>query len=349
MKLVEYQGKELFQKYGIAVPRSVLVDQPIDDVALQFPLVLKSQVVSGDRKMKGGIVFIENKEALFGELSKLFLQKIDGNLPKKILIEERVDSARELYMSFSYDTDRRVPVCAFSETGGSGVSSARIFPLEFKDSTWTLPYNEFPAGVKKVAQSLLDVFINERALLVEVNPLFELKDGEVIAGDAKVLLDDAIVDPKMRPFLDLGGDIAILASGGGASLVNLDALMKHGGRPANYTEYSGNPPAAVVEELIIKVLSRPGLKGCWVIGGTANFTDIYETMLGFVQGLRNIHPQPTYPIVIRRDGPRRKEAFDMLREVKKNEGYDFHLYGPEIPMSESAKIMVERAYGHSGH
>lgn len=120
--------------------------------------------------------------------------------------------------------------------------------------------------------------------------------------------------------------------------------MHHGGNPANYVEYSGNPPASVVEELTIKVLSRPGLKGCWVVGGTANFTDIYETMLGFVQGLRKIQPKPSYPIVIRRDGPRQKEAFAMLKEVAEKEGYDFHLFGPETPMSESARIMVQFAY-----
>ena len=64
-------------------------------------------------------------------------------------------------------------------------------------------------------------------------------------------------------------------------------------------------------------------------------------MLGFVQGLRKVSPKPTYPIVIRRDGPRQKEAFAMLKEVAEKEGYDFHLYGPETAMSESARIMVQ--------
>ncbi|MBI2003025.1 MAG: hypothetical protein HYS76_00360, partial [Candidatus Wildermuthbacteria bacterium] len=181
----------------------------------------------------------------------------------------------------------------------------------------------------------------------EINPVFQLEDGRCLAGDAKVILDDALARPGYRPFVDLQGDIAVLASGGGASLVNIDALMHFGGRPANYVEYSGNPPASVVDELTMRVLSKPGLKGCWVVGGTANFTDIYETMLGFVQGLRKVRPKPSFPIVIRRDGPRQQEAFLMLKEVGEKEGYDFHVFGPETSMSESARIVVELSYEHS--
>src|SRR5690606_16219520 len=113
-----------------------------------------------------------------------------------------------------------------------------------------------------------------------------------------------------------------------------------GGRPANYTEYSGNPPREVVAELTKRVLSRNGLKGCWVVGGTANFTDIFETLSGFIDGLRSIKPKPTYPIVIRRDGPRQEEAWAMLKKIGEKEGYDFHLFGRETDMAESARIMA---------
>ncbi|MBI4123032.1 MAG: hypothetical protein HY458_01555 [Parcubacteria group bacterium] len=341
MKLLEYQGKELFQKYGITVPTSALVENPAAEIPLRFPVVLKSQVLSGNRKKKGGIKIVERKEDCFKKLEELFTREIDGELPQKILVEEKVSFIKEWYASLSYDTDQRMPALAVSEKGGAGIEAAEIFPLEFTRDSWQLPAKSFPLLMQRVLNSLLELFQKEYALLAEINPLFELADGSFIAGDAKIILDDNVVNPADRPYLDLPGDIAILASGGGASLLNLDILMHHGGNPANYVEYSGNPPAAVVEELTIKVLSRPGLKGCWVVGGTANFTDIYETLLGFVQGLRKISPKPTYPIVIRRDGPRQKEAFAMLKEVAEKEGYDFHLYGPETAMSESARILVE--------
>ncbi|MBI2065880.1 MAG: hypothetical protein HYT68_02330 [Candidatus Zambryskibacteria bacterium] len=182
------------------------------------------------------------------------------------------------------------------------------------------PSEDFNALVK-IIQKLWKLFISEYALIAEINPLFKVADGEFIAGDAKVILDDEKLNPGERRFIELGGDIAILASGGGASLLNIDALLRFGGKPANYTEYSGNPPAELVKDLTKRVLDRRGLKGCWVIGGTANFTDIYETMRGFAEGLKEIKPKPKYPIVIRRDGPRQEEAFLMLRELAQEQAY----------------------------
>lgn len=351
MKLLEYQGKELFQKYGITIPNAVLLHAPDEAVPLQFPVILKSQVPAGDRKKKGGILRVDQRELLQEKLRELFAKPIDGILPEAVLAEEMVPFKQELYLSISYDTDSRSPVLAVSSQGGSGIETAKLFPVDalLGASGQFLQESLAQAGiveqtVAQTALSLWELFQKEKVLLAEINPLFVTDEGTCVAGDSKVILDDNVANPGDRPFLDLPGDIAILASGGGASLLNLDILMHYGGNPANYVEYSGNPPAAVVEELTIKVLSRPGLKGCWVVGGTANFTDIYETLLGFVQGLRRVSPKPTYPIVIRRDGPRQKEAFAMLSEVAEKEGYDFHLYGPETPMSESARIMVQLTY-----
>jgi succinyl-CoA synthetase beta subunit len=346
MKLLEHQGKELFGKYGIATPKGELVFRGQGKISLSYPIVLKSQILSGNRREKGGIVSVERAEYFLQEADALFQKEIDGVFPQVILAEERVEALKEWYISLSYDTDARGPVLALSDKGGSGIQEAETQPLLWEEGRWELPQLRFPA-LTGIAQSLLELFLNENALLAEINPLFELAGDRFVAGDAKVILDDNVVDPSFRPFLDLPGDIAILASGGGASLINLDALILVGGKPANYVEYSGNPPASVVEELTIKALSRPGLKGCWTVGGTANFTDIFETMSGFVEGLRKIEPKPTYPIVVRRDGPRQKEAFEMLQKVAREEGFDLHVYGPETPMSESAKIMVQLAYGNS--
>lgn len=144
-------------------------------------------------------------------------------------------------------------------------------------------------------------------------------------------------------YYDLDGDIAILASGGGASLTCMDALLGYGGKPANYTEYSGNPPPEKVAKLTQITLSKPGLCGAWIIGGTANFTDVYETMRGFIQGVLALEKKQDYPIVIRRAGPRDKEAFEMLHKFATEHGLDIHCYGEETPITVSAKIMAELA------
>lgn len=146
-------------------------------------------------------------------------------------------------------------------------------------------------------------------------------------------------------YFDLDGDIAILSSGGGVSLTSMDALITAGGKPANFTEYSGNPPKEKVVKLTKIVLNKPNIHGLWVVGTVAaNFTDIYETLSGLVEGLREaekeLNTKFDFPIVIRRGGPRDKEAFEMLRQVK---DFNLTLQGEEVSISQSAKIMAELA------
>ncbi len=222
-------------------------------------------------------------------------------------------------------------------------------------------------------------FVQYDMRLLEFNP-FIISEEQVIALDCNIALDDAAFGRQrfqfplrkgFRPltdreraaqeidkddyrgvagksYLDLDGDIAVLASGGGASLTAMDALISYGGRPANYAEYSGNPPAEKVMKLTQITLSKPGLSGCWVVGGTANFTDIYETLRGFIAGLSNVQPRPRYPIVIRRAGPRDKEAFALVRRFAAEHGFDITLLDEKTPITESARVMVERAARYRG-
>lgn len=354
MKLAEYQGKQLFRKYGIAVPQNVLLSKPTKKLGVNLPCVIKAQVHSGNRNSSGGIIMARTIKAAQKGIQKLLGNHINGERVKEVLVEEKIAAASEYYISFSYDTDSQGPVFSCSINGGSGIRKAKIFPIDIvlgvqsffirdalKEARFT--QKDFNA-LTPVILNLWSLFIHEYALLAEINPLFKTKEGTFIAGDAKLVIDDEKARPAQRRLLEMAGDIAILASGGGASLLNIDALIASGGKPANYTEYSGNPKGEVVKELTKRVLSRPGLKGCWVVGGTANFTDIYETMRGFIAGLEEVTPKPTYPIVIRRDGPRQKEAFAMLEEVGKKEGYQFYLFGSETPMAQTAKIMTKLAY-----
>lgn len=348
MKLSEHEGKALLRKYGIATPQYELLDRGTEGVSLAYPVVLKSQVPAGDRMAKGGIIIIKKKEDLIENIRALFDHAIDGHLPDSVLAEEFIVSKSELYVSFSYSTEHRTPVLALNHKGGTGVHDAVIIPFSILDELSDTFFSDALTQAKiapapeviVLLRALWKLFREEGVFVAEINPLFVLADGRGIAGDAKMVTDDALSGSFERPFITLGGDIAVIASGGGASMLNIDILMRSGGKPANYVEYSGNPPAALVEELTMQVLSQPNLRGAWVIGGTANFTDIYETMSGFVAGLRRMTPKPTYPIVIRRDGPRQEEARAMLMEVAANEGYDMHVFGSEISMAESANKLI---------
>jgi succinyl-CoA synthetase beta subunit len=143
-----------------------------------------------------------------------------------------------------------------------------------------------------------------------------------------------------RTLLELDGDIAFLSSGGGASITCLDALLTYGGRPANFAEYSGNPERSKVYALAKLVLSKPGLKGLWVVGPTANFTDVYETLGGIMDAI--IELKPAFPIVIRRAGPRDVEAKALVEQVAKDHSLDMVFFGEEMPMTESARVLLDK-------
>lgn len=356
MKLPEFEGKSLFRRYGIPTPQGVVLEGKYSHVSgFNPPYAVKAQTLSGMRRQERGIVFVAANSRLRYAVEAMRSRKIGGEAVKKVLVEEKINPIAEYYVSLSYDADTRSPALALSTRGGSGIKKAKVFKIDIMLGAPSfflrsaLLDSGFPkedlGGVSSIVQNLWELFIKEYALLAEINPLFKTKEGKFIAGDAKIILDDEKVKAGDRRLISMEGDIAVMASGGGASMLNIDALLYHGGRPANYAEYSGNPPAQVVKELTRNVLNRKKLKGCWVVGGVANFTDIFETMRGFVEGLREVRPKPIYPIVIRRDGPRQKEAFEMLKEVAQKEKYNFHLFGSETPMEESAKIMTQLAYG----
>lgn len=360
MDCLEHEGKALFERYGIAIPRGAVLSDAETEIEIfrTSPVVVKAQVHVGGRGRVGGIRVCASEHDARDVIRRYLGSTIAGEHVARVLIEEHISAIAEYYVSFSYDTATRSPALAVSARGGVGVVDATLISIDARigitDAAIAscLAREALPmahrAPVTEAIQKLWRCFDKERLLLAEVNPLFITHDGRCIAGDAKVVLDDDVVQPNERRFLSLGGDIAVLASGGGASLLNIDALLAHGGRPANYTEYSGNPSAEVVRELTVRVLSQSGIRGCWAVGGTANFTDIYETMCGFVDGLRRVTPKPTYPIVVRRDGPRQAEAFAMLREIAEREGYQLYMFGSETPMEESARLMVKLAYGDTG-
>ncbi len=385
MLLFEFEGKTLFKNCGINIPESQIIDSPDQKITIKTPLVLKAQVLSGKRAESGGIIKVGSEQVTVDSLRQLLGKTVNGEKVERVLVEEAVDIEKEYYLSFSYSTETRGPVMTFGEGGtGAEEKGAKTYPIDILSTSEVKKLRLHLGGVipeelVDTAIKLWEVFTKYDCELAEINPLVLDKNGKVYALDAKVILDDEgdfrreVKFPERnlfgRPptereiearkidegdhrgtagsvYWDLDGDIAVLAAGGGGSVVNMDALIALGGRPADYTEHSGNPPREKLKKLTKILLSKPGLKGLWIVGGTANFTDIYETLMGVVEGLREVKPKPEFPIVIRRAGPNDKKAFEELREIGKKEGFDFHIFGRETPMTSTAKIMVDLAYGN---
>ncbi|HLC88279.1 MAG TPA: ATP-grasp domain-containing protein [Patescibacteria group bacterium] len=387
MILYEFEGKKLLTDAGIAVPASQLVTLASENITLKFPVVLKAQVLSGKRADAGGIVFVEKIEDCRLKIKELLGSVINKEKVEKVLVEEKIDIEKEYYVSISYNTETRGPVLSISESGGTGiedrgVNKYQVSSIKYYAGEQAVELNKEGSleGVPgEIIEKLVKLFFEQDCLLLEVNPLIRTKEGDWIALDAKVKLDDFAKPrhkdwefaPRSAPghtptrgeieakkidegdyrgtagssYFDLDGDIAVLSSGGGVSLTALDSLINYGGKPANFTEYSGNPPKEKVAKLTKVVLDKPGIHGLWVIGTVvANFTDIYETLTGFIEGLRETEKELgakfDFPIVIRRGGPRVEEAYEMLKKVK---DFDLHLQGEETSIAQSAKSMAELA------
>lgn len=376
MILFEFEGKNLLKTSGISVPNSQLIKSLSGKVLLKPPFFAKAQVLSGKRKAVGGIVEVTKQKDIKPNISKMLKMTVNGEKVTTLLLEEKIEFESEFYISVSYDTNYRSPVVTYSEKGGTGVEERKshIFPVDILTSKVDYKKVKIKNELKDFIDKLIALFLKEDAILVEINPVVITKRGEIIALDAKIKLDDDALgkhqDRNFKPrgvaghkptkneiaaknidkgdyrgtagstYFDLPGDIGILASGGGASLTGMDMLIGMGGKPANYTEYSSDPSREKVKKLAKIVLSKPNLHGLWVGGAVANFTDIYETLSGVLDAVRQSKVDSDFPIVIRRGGPRDSEAFEMLKRQK---GYNFCVYGPETSITESTKIMAKLA------
>src|ERR1700736_209607 len=218
MKLMEYQGKDLFRRVGIPTPNGVYATTA-DDVKTfiaEHPgsWVLKSQVMMGGRGKAGGIKSADDAqqgEALARELIGKVLKSIqnpDGEEVKSLLVEEKVDIASEAYVSIAIDRAAKKPVVLVTAQGGMDVEEVAEREPDAIEKYWIDPaggYSAFigrqlafdaklPAGYRKAFPAILGalytLFMDYGANLVEINPLVLTKDGRVIASDAKVDLDD---------------------------------------------------------------------------------------------------------------------------------------------------------------
>ncbi|MFA5853685.1 MAG: ATP citrate lyase citrate-binding domain-containing protein [Patescibacteria group bacterium] len=351
MNVYEHEGKALLAKHGIAIPAGILLSRVEEIEAAAKSLggcwVAKAQVLAGNRAAHGGVVFCESVSDVEKAVSGWLKDGLNGQPVTSALLEEHIVSTQELYVSCVYDVAVHGPLLLVGRHGGSGIETrddVRSFPLDPRDPRRSLEtiFGELGLIAKALpefCEKIVKAFFEEDARQIEVNPVAERADGTLVALDAKVALDDAVHDHSAfgASFHPLSGDIATLFSGGGASLVNMDAMQRAGLHAANYAEYSGNPPKEKVRELATLVLSKPDLRGALIIGGIANFTDIKETFEGLAEALDAL--KPSYPIVVRRAGPREREGLELLRACAERNGLKIELFGKETSMNDAVARM----------
>ncbi len=394
MRLYEFEAKSLLGTSGVRIPNQLqcapLPEISFTEAAVLKGQVLFG---NRKQQNLIHLITTESEFSTTKDTIAQALVQIPLSLEKtNILVEERIAYSEEVYLAIRYDTATRLPVLLFSSSGGSGIedraSSADLqsYPLErFAESDLPVLHPNISA---EWLRSLLQLFFEQDMTLLEINPLVFV-ENEPMALDAKIELDDTAQfrhpewekypprtlfarQPSERErqakevnamdhrgiagaaYFEFPGTIGILASGGGASLLAMDALLSTDLRPANYTEYSGNPQREKVAALSRIVLSQNVLQGLWVIGGHANFTDIYETLMGVMDAVEEAAEQhliqPGFPIIIRRGGPRQEEAFTACRERAAKLQLNIQLFDSSFPITDTVGILdtAVQAYRKSG-
>jgi succinyl-CoA synthetase beta subunit len=212
MRLLEYQGKELFAKAGIPVPPGRVAHSVDEAVAIMransAPSVVKAQVLIGGRGKAGGIKFCSDANDVVAPASAILGMDIKGEIARSVLIEQRVDIKKELYLSITVDRASKKPVLIASAMGGMDIEEvassepSAIAKRALDPAAGYWPFvgrrigREAGIPIEALAQfaailgKLYALFFDVGAMLLEINPLAITADGKLVASDAKVDLDD---------------------------------------------------------------------------------------------------------------------------------------------------------------
>jgi succinyl-CoA synthetase beta subunit len=374
MKLIESDGKRILTSAGISVPEGLFLafDADVSSIpsSLIVPCYVKSQVLEGRRGKRGLVKKCETPDDVRDAIHEL-RGLLNASQCAGFLCESAVPHAEEWLVSADIDSVNGKIRLNFSAQGGMGVAQASSVLADSASEIGA--FNATPA-IREVLAHLFDAIRKEDALSIEINPLAIKEDGSCVALDAKVELDDAAAfrhperaeyrtlpeggrPPSERErayaavleesghrgtlgrYVDLEGDIALILSGGGASLVAIDALKLAGGRPANYVEMSGNPDPEMVRKACRVVLSKPGIKAVWIAGSFANFTDIQATVNGVLAAMADLEMR--VPVVIRRDGPNAGAAKLDAEQWAKDHGVTLQFHRADTDLDASAHAVVE--------
>ena len=363
MDLYEYQAKELFTAHGVPGNPGIVADSVDAAVAaaeqLGTPVMVKAQVKTGGRGKAGGVKFAATIDDVRSHAQNILGLSIKGHVTRRVLITPASDIAEEYYASFLLDRSNRTYLAMASKEGGMEIEQLAVerpealarVPIDAGTGVDLAKAAEiadaagFPAEVREkvihVLVKLWDVFTGEDATLVEVNPLVKDPDGNVLALDGKVTLDDnaAFRHPQHAEFVDnaaenplelrakekhlnyvkLDGQVGIIGNGAGLVMSTLDVVAyageRHGGvKPANFLDIGGGASAEVMANGLDIILSDPDVKSVFVnvFGG---ITACDAVANGIVKALEILGDAATKPLVVRLDGNNVEEGRRILTEA----------------------------------
>ena len=369
MDLYEYQAKEIFAAHGVPAQIgtvAVTVEEAIEAAEeIGLPVMVKSQVKVGGRGKAGGVKFAPTIDAVRTHASNILGLDIKGHVTRQLLIAQASDIAEEYYVSFLLDRANRTFLAMATHEGGMEIEQ---LAAERPDALAKIQVNaltgvdaakaaeiadagKFPAEVRDqvidILQHLWEVFVEEDATLVEVNPLVKTPEGKVIALDGKVSLDDnadfrhpdhaALADiasenalevkakEKGLNYVKLDGSVGIIGNGAGLVMSTLDVVAYAGEsvaadqglsaapKPANFLDIGGGASAEVMANGLHIILSDPQVKSVFVnVFGGITACDAVAT--GIVGALDALGDEEDRPLVVRLDGNNVEEGRRILAE-----------------------------------
>lgn len=320
--------------------------------------VLKVQVTAGKRGKGGGVRFAEDPDEARSIARTLLGSTFNGFPVEKLLVEERASIARELYLAVMNDARSKSPLLLLSAAGGMDVEDAdpqsiARMPVDIRTSPPQAHVDELIARAglagehaPKLAAFVQKLYALFRELdldLLEVNPLAVEANGTLRALDCKVSIDDsarrrhaeliAEIERSIGPtgtererrgrelgllYIELDGDVALLANGAGLTMATMDAVRHHGGRPANFLEIGGEAYTKATPALEL-VLSNPNVRSLVVnFCGAFARTDVMTE--GVIQAIRTL--EPTLPMFFCVHGTGEEEAQRMIRTELRYEPFE---------------------------
>lgn len=334
------------------------------------PSVVKAQVPTGKRGKSGGIKLVHTPEEAAKAAREILQMSIGGHPVTRVLVEQLCPIEREFYAAVLIDVSSRSPMVLFSTEGGMDIEdvaerhpdaiSRSVVDMHhgFGASDAAAMLNDLELGeatgkIADILARLYGIFCAKDAELVEINPLALLKDGRVVALDCKFVLDDSssVRQPDLArvaapdkmtvleergaasglKFIQLEGNVGVLANGAGLTMTTMDVIDHFGGRPANFLEIGGE--AYTKSEIALDlVLANPGVKSLVVnFCGAFARTDVMAD--GVVRAWKKLKPK--VPVFFSIHGTGEDEAVKLVREQLGIEPFDF--------MEDAVKAAVEAA------
>jgi succinyl-CoA synthetase beta subunit len=351
----EYQAKDIFRKYGIPIPPGEVATTPeeAEAIARKFgtTVVVKAQVHAGGRGKAGGVKLAKTPEEARNVAAQILKLVIKGLPVKKVLVTPAADIASEAYVGIIVDRASKRAVFMASPAGGIDIEEVAAktpdkllkHPIDPRYGLQTFEamqlafflYSDMKQvrAAAKILQQLYQAFAENGGSLAEINPLVTTPAGEVVALDAKMVIDDNELDRRpdiaalrdesaedpsevdarkaSLTFIKLDGNVGCVVNGAGLAMATMDLVKYYGGEPANFLDIGGSSnPEKVVAALRI-ITSDPSVKAILfnIFGGITRTDDVAN---GIVTAIKK-NPLKV-PLVIRLTGTNEEIALKILKE-----------------------------------